>query len=250
MSTRPLRALVVDDEPVARRRLVRMLLRMGDVEPVGEAGDGAVALERIRALAPDVVLLDIRMPGIDGMTLATRDEPLPPIVFTTAYEEHAVQAFEAAAVDYLLKPVSEERLREALERVRSRLRSDDSRRLAPLLQDLLSEARPPRIAARRGTMTRLFDAREIARFRARDKYTSFLHSGEGFLIDDSLASLEQRLAPWGFLLVHRAELINLACVKALRDTGRGWVAELSDGQTVAVSRRRIHTLEERLGLAR
>jgi DNA-binding LytR/AlgR family response regulator len=108
------RALVVDDEPFARRRLIRMLAALGDVEVVGEAEDGVQALEQIGRLEPDVVFLDIRMPGLDGMSLAAAGRGmLPPVIFTTAYDEYAVRAFAAEALDYLLKPVEPERLREA-----------------------------------------------------------------------------------------------------------------------------------------
>lgn len=115
-----MRVLIVDDEPPARRRLRRMLERMPGVEVCGEAGDGVEALERIAERAPDLVLLDVRMPGLDGIELARRGESLLPIVFTTAYDEYALRAFEVAAVDYLLKPIRAERLRGALERARER----------------------------------------------------------------------------------------------------------------------------------
>jgi two-component system LytT family response regulator len=250
VSERRLRALVVDDEPVARRRLQRMLARLGDVDAVGEAGDGAEALAAINALSPDVVFLDVRMPGMDGLAVATGDHPLPPIVFVTAFDQHAVDAFEAGAVDYLLKPVREERLRRALDRVRARLAADETRDLRPLLESLSTAARPPRIAARQGATTRLFDPREIARIQALDKYASFQLDGARYLLDESLTALEQRLARWGFLLVHRSELVNLARVKALRDTGRGWLVELADGQRAPVSRRRLVMLRRELGLER
>jgi DNA-binding LytR/AlgR family response regulator len=243
-----LRALVVDDEPVARRRLVRMLGRIGRVEVIGEAGDGSEALERIRALGPDVVLLDIRMPGLDGLALASTATELPPIVFTTAYDELAVQAFEVAAIDYLLKPIGEARLIEALERVRHHLRAADLERLGPVLQHLAQRTGAPRIAAHRGSTTHLFDPREISSFRATSKYTCFEHGAERFLIDESLVELERRLAPLGFVLIHRSVLVRIDSIAALRSSDRGWVADLGDGTTVPVSRRRVTALRLALGL--
>lgn len=113
-----MRVLVVDDEPLARRRLIRLLGKIHETEVVGEAANGEEALARIREKDPDVVLLDIRMPGVDGLRLVSENRDLPPIIFTTAYDEYAVQAFEANAVDYLLKPVQSARLEVALGKVR------------------------------------------------------------------------------------------------------------------------------------
>ena len=118
-----MRVLVVDDEPLARSRLVRMLERLPGASPVGEAGSGREALECIEALAPDLVLLDVRMPGLDGLEVARAAEGTA-IVFTTAHDEYAVEAFELSAVDYLMKPVSPERLAQAVERARSREGAD------------------------------------------------------------------------------------------------------------------------------
>ncbi len=237
MST--LKVLVVDDEPLARRRLMRMLQRLDDIEVMGEAGDGEQALALIRspsAQAPDLVLLDINMPQMDGLELA--EEPgLPPIVFTTAHAEHALRAFELAAVDYLLKPVSRERLVDAIERVRAR-----PGRTTPTADDSL------RITARRGSTVHVVDAREITRFHSEDKYTVFAHQGRELLIDDSLSTLEQRLAAHGFLRVHRAELINLSAVAALHAEDGSTRVELSDGSEAAVSRRLVGELKRRLGI--
>ena len=240
-----MKALVVDDEPLARRRLVRMLAKLPGVTIAGEAGDGVEALELLARDRPDVILLDIQMPGLDGLELARITPDLPPIVFTTAFDEHAVQAFEVCAVDYLLKPVRLERLRAALAKVAQ------SRPGADALRELLARLAPPDvppIAARSGGAVRLFDPRAISRFRAQDKYCTFQHEGREYLLDDSLATLEARLGPLGFARVHRAELVNLKHVRALhaRDDA-AWV-ELADGQTAPVSRRLAPELRRRLGL--
>jgi two-component system, LytTR family, response regulator len=239
------RALVVDDEPVARRRLIRMLERIGGVTVAGEAEDGEDALAKIDALAPDVILLDIRMPGLDGLAVARR-EGLPPVIFTTAYADHAVEAFDAAAVDYLLKPIEIDRLKEALDRVRSR-RGVDAERFAQLLATVGAK-RPPRLVARRGDSSWLIDPREVSRLRATDKYVVIVREGKELVLDESLGELEEKLSPYGFFRVHRAELVNLDAVRAVHRTLGGLTLELRDGARVPVSRRRSAEVLERLGM--
>ncbi len=243
-----MKALVVDDEPIARRRLAR-LLRELDVEVAGEADSGERARELMACLRPDVVFLDIRMPGLDGLTLALEDRAvMPPVVFVTAHDEHAVAAFEAEAVDYLLKPVERERLRRAVERVQSRTAAGVEPVLAAVLERLGHSAPVPRISARLGTTTRIFDPRRIARFHAHRKYVAFTHQGVEYLTDESLDSLERRLAPLGFARVHRAELVNLERVTALHLEGSTAALELATGERVPVSRRRLPALRRALGL--
>jgi DNA-binding LytR/AlgR family response regulator len=240
------RVLVVDDEPLARRRLVRLLAQIAGVELAGEAADGVEALQSIERERPDVVLLDIRMPGLDGLALAESREGLPPIVFTTAHDEYAVRAFEVSAVDYLMKPVKLERLRAALAKARGRA-SGDGAGLRALLERLL----PPEVApvvARAGASVRVFDPRSISRFRAEDKYVVFRAGGRDHLLDESLSRLEERLAPLGFVRVHRAELVNLGHVRALHGRDDEARVELSDGQTAPVSRRFAAELRRRLGI--
>lgn len=245
-----MRVLVVDDEPLARRRLIRMLGQMEDVQVAGEAADGQEALERIALLEPDVVLLDIRMPGLDGLSLARTVPNLPPVVFTTAYDEHAVDAFEANAIDYLLKPVKRERLERALSRVRERAGRRESSDVVKALERLLGDrdrTSAPRITAHDNGALHVFDAREIPRFYAQDKYTAFLVEGREYLLEESLSSLERRLEAFDFLRVHRGELVALAQVRAFRPEDAGGVVELRDGQTARVSRRFVPALRKKLG---
>jgi DNA-binding LytR/AlgR family response regulator len=234
------KVLLVDDEPLARRRLVRLLRDVPGAEVVGEAADGEEALRQIHALAPDVVFLDIRMPRLDGLAVAAAAGDVPAIVFVTAHAEHAIAAFEAAAVDYLLKPVEPERLARTLERVRVRGKSQ-----AEILPRLLS---PPRVVAVESGETHLFDAREIPRFWSLDKYTSFRHGGREHLTVESLTQLEARLAEHGFFRVHRGELIALDRVRTLADGEDGLHAVLDDGDRARVSRRLAAELRRRLGL--
>jgi len=243
-----MRVLVVDDEPVARRRLIRMLARIDGVELAGEAGDGQQAREQIAALSPDVVLLDIHMPRLDGLTLARTTPDLPPVIFTTAYDQHAVDAFEVSAVDYLMKPIKQARLEQALAKVR---RGDvDPGRIVGLLERLVEPDRKAasRIVAREGDLLRMFDARDIARFYAADKYAVFVSQGREYLLEESLSSLEERLRPFDFVRVHRGELICLDQVVSLRADGSGGVVELRDGQMARVSRRHLPALKRALRL--
>lgn len=250
-----MRVLVVDDEAPARRRLCRLLAELGDVEVVGEAADGVEARAQIDALAPDAVLLDVQMPELDGLALA-RGGAMPKVIFTTAHAQHAIEAFELAAVDYLLKPIERDRLRRAIERVREHLGRaappdvpsvDDVLRAARGRADAPQAAPPARLAAREGGRVRMFDVGEITRLFAQDKYVVLRHDGREVLLDDSLAELEVRLAPHGFVRVHRSELINLAAVVSIVGEGSAARVELRDGQWAAVARRELPALRRRLG---
>lgn len=253
-----MRALVVDDEAPARRRLIRMLERIEGIEVVGEAGDGIEALEQITASAPEVVFLDIQMPALDGLALA-RSIQLPPFVFVTAHDEHALAAFEVGAADYLLKPVTQARLLDTIERVRVRLlaRADQADQAAEhaelraTLARLIGRAAVEpgaRISARDGSTVRLFEASEIGRFHASDKYTLFRHGGHEQVLDESLSELELRLRDCGFMRVHRSELVNLTWVQALHGDAAGAWLELRDGQRASVSRRMLGAVKRRLGV--
>ena len=238
-----MKVLVVDDEPPARSRLIRLLQEIDDVLVVGEAGNGTEALAAIDALSPDVVLLDVEMPELDGIQVAARTSRVPAVIFVTAYDRHAVPAFEVDAADYLLKPVRRERLLQALERA--------ARRLPATPRDAASraDAEAPRIVAfDRGT-TRLFDARAVTRFWASEKYTVFVGDGEERLTAEPLSTLETRLAPHGFVRVHRGELVRLSAVRGLRQHDGIVEVELEDGQVARVSRRSVTTLKTELGLA-
>jgi DNA-binding LytR/AlgR family response regulator len=245
------KVLVVDDEPLARRRLIRQLERIEGIEVAGEAADGIEARAKIRTLSPDLVLLDIAMPELDGLELAATTKDLPPIIFTTAHDHHAVRAFELAALDYLLKPIEQARLEKAIARAKARP-PEDSTAIARLLEDLARVKREPnrvRVTARSGTSVRIFDPSAITRFHASDKYVVFQEGDEEFILDESLAALEARLQSLSFFRVHRSELVNLDHVRAVhQEDGETWV-ELSDRQRVQVSRRLVGDLKARLGLA-
>lgn len=243
-----MRVLIVDDEEPARRRLARLLAALPDVTIAGEAADGIEALARIQQVQPDLVLLDIRMPELDGLALAQQHRDLPPLIFTTAYDEHAVAAFEVHAVDYLLKPISPERLARALDRARARTAQEEARAQATLAALGAERAAIPRVSAVDRGALRIFDAREITRFWSSERYTVFLGEGRELLTQEPLAELEQRLAPHGFLRVHRAELVQLPKIRALHPQAGQWEIELSDGQRARVGRRQVAALKAALGL--
>jgi DNA-binding LytR/AlgR family response regulator len=240
------RTLIVDDEAVARRRMRRLVDALGDLEVVGEAADGREALDAIRALRPELVFLDIRMPEIDGLDLAFCVAGGPAVIFVTAYDEYAVRAFEAAAVDYLLKPVDPERLAVAVARARGRAVTPEALELA--LRRALRRPDPQRIAARRGDTVELLDPQVVPRVRAEQGYAVLSLGGHEYVLDESLVALEARLAEWGFVRTHRAELVNLHHVRTLRRDGdAGWL-DLADGQSAPVSRRFLPEVKRRLGL--
>lgn len=250
-----LRVLLVDDEPMARRRLAHLFATQEGATIVGEAGDGVTASAAISQLCPDVVLLDIHMPGIDGLRVAKQLAQLPDaplVIFVTADSRHALTAFETAAFDYLLKPVEKVRLAKSLERAAARLAErraarDHAAITAPGAAGLADLLVPPlQLSARSGAEIRFFDPRHITRLWSEDKYTIFRYDGVERIIDESLTVLESLLSPLGFLRIHRGELIQLSAILALHAEGDVATVELNDGQLAAVSRRSLPTLRRRL----
>ncbi len=237
-----MKVLIVDDEPIARRRLERMLSGMPELVVVGTAGDGIEARGEVERLEPDVVLLDIDMPECDGLTLAATT-PLPAVIFVTAHREHALEAFELDAVDYLLKPVTRTRLVQALEKARGR----SAEPVAEVVREVLvDQRRPPRLSARSGDTLHVFDARDVQRLQARDKVTLFWVEGTEYVLDESLTELERRLDAWDFVRVHRAELVNLGAVVSVHLGSGESSLTLRDGSQVPVSRRALAGLKKRL----
>jgi two-component system LytT family response regulator len=235
-----LRALIADDEPLARARLTRFLSAEGDVEVVAECADGAQAVEAIRKETPDVVFLDIEMPELDGFeVLATIAPPMPAVVFVTAYDQHAIRAFEAHALDYVLKPVERERLRRSVERAREHIDRDD---LARRIVALQRELRPApeyldRIAVRsRGRVT-LIGAADITWIEAAGNYAS-VHTAAGHhLLRETLNNLEARLDPQRFVRIHRSAIVATSAVREVRSTAGGdAVVILHGGSKLTLSR--------------
>jgi len=229
-----LRVLVVDDEPLARERLSHLVEELPEVQLAGVASSGEEALLLAGRLKPEVVLLDIRMPGMDGLEvahhLARMPEP-PAVIFTTAFEQHALAAFDAQAAGYLLKPVRPERLREALERARRPTRAQLTR--------IAEGAAGPRtrIAVRARDELKLIPVETILCFIAEQKYTTLRHSNGDELIEESLKSLEEEFAG-RFVRVHRNALAAIAHVERVeRDAEGHQVVRLRGGSALPVSRR-------------
>jgi DNA-binding LytR/AlgR family response regulator len=250
MSKKALRTLIVDDEPVARSVLAEELAEMEAVSVVGEAENGETALRQIEGLRPDLVLLDIQMPVMDGFEVIRRLRgPLPAIVFVTAYSEHALRAFEIGAVDYLLKPISVERLQAALERARAIYRNplDNAERVAKTL-DAVDAPRPqrrPRIVARRGHDFYLLDLDEVFAFQADAEIVWIITADKKYTATQTLQAIHNRLQGTQFQRVHRSALVNTNKIRKLSAlSSQRWLLTLTNGLEFTVSKRQAPLLRE------
>jgi len=237
-----MRVIIADDEGPARTRLRGLVEEIGGIEVVAEAGNGRQALLQCDELHPDAVLLDIRMPGMDGLEAARHLaglEPAPAVIFTTAYSEHALAAFDACAIDYLLKPVRKARLAQALVKAQ-RL---TSAQLNAVTQSLEGAARQrTHISARCGGRIELIDIADVAYFQAGDKYVSVHHRGGELLIDEPLKALETEFSQ-DFMRVHRSILAARDMINGLEKDPQGhYYVLLKDRQRLPVSRRHISEL--------
>jgi two-component system response regulator AlgR len=246
MTSGPLNVLIVDDELPARERLQRLVAELPGCSVAGVCSNGTDALALAGKLKPAVVLLDIRMPGMTGIEVARHLGALeapPAIVFTTAYDEYALQAFESQAVGYLLKPVRRERLEQALKHA-SRLSSPQLRSLGTPAEPLAARQH---VAARLRDELKLIPVKDIRYFRAEQKYVTVRHSRGEDLIDESLKQLEEEFAR-DFVRAHRSVLVAIAHVEALERVGDEGYALRLRGETepLAVSRRQLAELRKRL----
>ncbi|HYD53593.1 MAG TPA: LytTR family DNA-binding domain-containing protein [Gemmatimonadaceae bacterium] len=234
---------VVDDEPLARAGLRAMLAAFDWVEVVGEAADGEAAVQGIETLRPELVFLDVQMPGLLGTEVLRRLTHRPFVIFTTAYSEHAVGAFELGAVDYLLKPFGPSRLAAAMERVRAAIGEPTPVDPLERLSGALAGGPISRLFVRIGGTLVPLAVERVTRFEADGDYV-IAHSPDGrHLLHLSLGRLEARLDPARFARVHRAHIVNLEQVRAFRPDARGNLeAELRDGTRVPVSRTRAQEL--------
>jgi two-component system response regulator AlgR len=237
-----LKTLIVDDEPLARLRLAQLLRECAEpkADVAGEAGDAAAALAWLDKHPCDLVLLDIQMPGVAGTELAAllkRRDGAPAVVFVTAHAEHALQAFELDAVDYLTKPVRRERLQQALQRVAQRRPGDGGESI---------------VVSDRGRVRRI-PLDDVLYLKAELKYVTLRTAEHSYVLDDALADLEQRLGP-RFVRVHRNALVAKRAVRALErksldgdDGGEGWAVQVApNGEWLAVSRRQLSAVREAL----
>jgi two-component system response regulator AlgR len=241
-----MKVLIADDEPLARQRLRDLLTDIGGCEIVAEAGNGREAIERAHAHAPDVVLLDISMPVLDGLEAArhlSRFEPAPAVVFCTAYDEHALEAFEARAVDYLVKPIRAERLAEALRRAR---RFSGEREAEVIAAVPKAQVRTHLCARLRGSL-RLIPVEDVRYLQAEEKYVVVHHARGEDLVEDSLKSLETEFGE-RFLRIHRNCLIAREQLLGLQRDADGRVrARLRDDEVaLEVSHRCLPLLRQRV----
>ncbi len=229
------RVIIVDDEPLAREALKLNLKDLEKVEVVAECSDGYEALKAVRERNPDLLFLDIQMPGLSGFdVLELLGENAPPVIFVTAYDEYAVKAFEAHALDYLLKPVRVERLRLAIERARELPPNETMEVL-----DLYRKTQPPlrRILIRTGSSVKVIPVEEIMYFEAQDDFVE-VHTGQGsFLKYERLGRLEELLDGSAFIRVHRSFLLNLDYLEKMEPYSRdSRLAYLKNGNVVPVSK--------------
>lgn len=257
-------AYIVDDERLAVERLARMLRHTGRVHVVGTSIDPESAIAEIEAQPVDVLFLDIQMPGLSGFDLLARLRVDVPVIFTTAFDEHALHAFTVNSIDYLLKPVEPERLERALDKLgRLRGAAPDVHVLARALAAQLTPSRKvERLASRVGERTTLLDVARITHIVARDKLTFAVIAGREHVLDSTLSQLEEQLDSRRFVRIHRSTIVNTAFVLELHadvDTGRtgsagegrgGVIVRLRDeGKTeLSVARDRLRTLKDRLGI--
>jgi DNA-binding LytR/AlgR family response regulator len=228
--------LIVDDEPIARQILRELLEEHPGITLSGEASTGLEAVEQIARLHPDVVLLDLQMPGLDGFSVARtlRGDSLPIIIFVTAFETHALQAFDTGAVDYLLKPVRKERLTAALEKARTQIAG------------LKSEPPPPppiaeplrRILGRLGSDLHMLNPGDVIAFQAEGDTVQIITAQGRYYADHSLRTLEAKLPPPQFRRIHRGTIINTDHIRKISPlTSKRWLLKMSNGLEAIVSKR-------------
>jgi two-component system LytT family response regulator len=264
---KPLRVLVVDDEPLARQRLTELLREQPDVEIVGYATNGAGAIDEIRELDPDLVFLDVQMPGKTGLDVVRELGPdeLPATIFVTAFDQYALNAFDVAAVDYLVKPFDDERFEQAFRRARRLIELEQVGQLAQQLRAVLRETAAPaaeghrpaatparyleRVAVESRGQVRVVAVKAIDYISASGAYVLLHADKERFVVRERLQELEDRLDPASFFRIHRSTIVQVDRIEALLRAGGGdYAVRLKGGTELKVSRGRFEELERRLGM--
>jgi two-component system LytT family response regulator len=254
-----MRAFLVDDEELALKRLERMLAATKRVEIAGTSNDPVEAVPAILEAKPDILFLDIEMPGMNGFEMLTHLQPQPWVVFTTAYDRYALEAFGVNSVDYLLKPIEAGHLGRALDKI-ERLRGSAAtppgmaeliERLAAAAVAVKAPAYPDRVASKVGERIEFVDLNQVTHFFASDKLTFAATVAKKYAVDYTIQELEQKLDPGKFVRVHRATLVNVAHVQELHAWfAGGMVLRLKDPKhtELKVSRDRVRVLKQRLGI--
>ena len=242
---RKYRAVIVDDEELARRVLRELMACHSEVEVVAECANGFEAVKSVAELKPDLLFLDVQMPKLDGFEVLELTGPVPVVIFVTAYDQFALRAFEAHAVDYLLKPFGADRLKKALDRARERLGGK-----LPAPADLATAARPPaqyleRIVVKDGSRVHIIPVRKLDYAESQDDYVALSVEGKKLLKLQTIASLEKALDPRRFVRIHRSYLINLDRLGKIEPYGKDThVVVLSSGAQLPVSRSGYARLRE------
>jgi two-component system LytT family response regulator len=238
-----MRALVVDDEPLARRGIILRLRKFKDVEIVGECADGASAVEKILDLSPDVVFLDVQMPGMDGFEVvrALPESDLHGIIFVSAYERHAMQAFEVHALDYLLKPLNDERFADAIDRARRILTDSSSKKVTAAqvmrMLERTTDKYLSRFPVHTGSRIHIVRTDDVEWIAAAGDYVELHGSGRSHLFRGTMGSLEKSLDPRQFIRIHRCRIVRAANIRELRSIeNREFIVRLSDGSEHRSSR--------------
>ena len=256
MSTKPLRVLIVDDEPLARQRIEDLLAHEQGIEILGTADNGDRAIEKIRAQHPDLVFLDVQMPGMTGLDVvrSVGIDAMPPTIFVTAYDQHALKAFELAALDYLVKPFDDERFEQALARGRAHAELREARALRERLRAMLDgDAGTPssnyiqRIPVESRGKVQYIPVDQIDYIAASGPYAEIVVGTRRHLVRETMQSLEESLDPARFMRVHRSAIVPLDRVETLfRGAGGDYELQLKNGARVRVSRAKREQVEERL----
>ena len=244
-----MRALIVDDEPLARRGVILRLRKFKDIEVVGECGDGASAIKKILTLAPDLVFLDVQMPELNGFEVlhALPADAVPAVIFVTAYEQHALRAFEVHALDYLVKPIDDERFLVAVNRALKLGQTQLSHRVLRLLRSRSGEY-VSRFPVRNGQRIQIVPTVEIDWITASGDYAELHTRRKIYLIRETMNSLQHKLDPAMFVRIHRSRIIRGDLIRELRlIDNREYVVKLSDGSEHRSSRTYADELERWLG---
>jgi two-component system LytT family response regulator len=239
-----IRTLIVDDEPLAREKMRSLLEAEDDIEVAGECRDGVEAIETIRRTPPDLIFLDVQIPEVDGFGVIERigPEKMPAVVFVTAYDQYALQAFEVHAVDYLLKPFDQERFQKALARARaeveSRRNGDFSQRLLALLQDLKSpQGHLERLVVKSSGRLFFLRVEEIDWIESSGNYVCLHVGSESHLLRETMSGIEAKLDPARFIRIHRTAIVNIDRIKELQPLFHGeYEVVLRNGTTLTLSR--------------
>jgi two-component system LytT family response regulator len=258
MPDRTLRVLIADDEPLARQHIADRLAHEENVEVAGTASDGLEAIEAIRGLKPDIVFLDVQMPGATGLDVIDTigPEEMPATIFVTAFDRYALRAFDVAAVDYLVKPFDDERFSEAFRRARRAVEMHDveglTKRLGTLLQaaDRGDHDYIDRITVEMRGQVRVVPVKHVDYITASGPYAELHVGGRTFAVRERMQTLAERLDPKVFMRVHRSVIVRLDRIDTmLRSPGGDYAVRLKDGTELSVSRGRREALENRLGVA-